>query len=74
MVSVGVLRGFYMFGGFNADDNNKGGSGEEGLCDDAQRLSACQIERLGDVPRAAALLVATSCARAGCHAIPPRVW
>ena len=59
-----------MFGGFNADDNNKGGSGEEGLCDDAQRLSACQIERLGDATRAAAVLVATSCARAGCHAMP----
>jgi hypothetical protein len=55
MVSVG--SDVYVFGG----------TGEEGLCDDGHRLGACQIERLGDAPRAAAVLVATCCARAGCH-------
>jgi hypothetical protein len=61
MVSVG--SDLYVFGG---RDN----TGEEGLCDDGHRLGACQIERLGDAPRAAAVLVATSCARAGCQAVP----
>jgi hypothetical protein len=51
MVSVG--SDLYVFGG---RDN----TGEEGLCDDGHRLGACQIERLGDAPRAAAVLVATS--------------
>jgi hypothetical protein len=32
-------------------------------------LCACQIEGLGDAPRAAAVPVATLCARAGCHAV-----
>jgi hypothetical protein len=45
-------------------------TGEEELCDDGHRRGACQIERLGDAPRAADVLVATSCARAGCHAVP----
>jgi hypothetical protein len=60
MVSVG--RDLYVFGGSTR--------GEKGLCDDGHRLGACQIERLGDAPRAAGVLVATSCARAGCHAVP----
>jgi hypothetical protein len=46
------------------------GSGEEGLCDDGRRLGACQIERLDDALRAAAVLIATSCARVVCHAVP----
>jgi hypothetical protein len=61
MTSVG--SDVYMFGGTT-------GAGEEGLCGDGHRVGACQIERLGDAPRAAAVLVATSCARAGCHAVP----
>jgi hypothetical protein len=61
MVSVG--SDLYVFGGY-------GDPGEEGLCDDGHRLGACQIERLGDAPRAVAVLVATSCARAGCQAVP----
>ena len=61
MVSVG--SDLYVFGGIR-------NTGEEGLCDDGHRLGACQIERLGDAPRAAAVLVATSCARAGCQAVP----
>jgi hypothetical protein len=55
MVSVG--SDLYVFGGF--------GIGEEGLSYDGHRRGACQIERLGDGPRAAAVLVATSCARGG---------
>jgi hypothetical protein len=58
----------YLFGGFYC---NPLCSGEEGLCDDGHRLGACQIERLGDAPRAAAVLVATCCARARCLT---RVW
>ena len=61
MVSVG--SDLYVFGGY-------GDPGEEGLCDDGHRLGACQIERLGDAPRAAAVLVATSWAWAGCQAVP----
>ena len=61
MVSVG--SDLYVFGGY-------GNTGEEGLCDDGHRLGACQIERLGDATRAAVVIVATSCARAGCHAVP----
>ncbi len=61
MVSVG--SDIYVFGGM-------AGSGEEGLCDDGRRLGACQIERLGDALRAAAVLIATFCARAVCHAVP----
>jgi hypothetical protein len=61
MVSVG--SDIYVFGGLR-------NTGEEGLCDDGHGLGACQIERLGDAPRAAVVLVATSCARAGCHAVP----
>ena len=60
MVSVG--SNLYVFGG-SSD------TGEEGLCDDGHRLGACQIERLGDAARAAAVPVATSCARAECHAV-----
>jgi hypothetical protein len=60
MVSVG--SDIYVFGG--------SAEGEEGLCDDCHRLGACQIERLGHALRAAAVPVATSCARAGCHAMP----
>jgi hypothetical protein len=60
MVSVG--SNLYVFGGGTA-------TGEEGLCD-GYRLGACQIERPGDAPRAAGVPVATSCARAGCHAVP----
>jgi hypothetical protein len=51
MVSVG--SDLYVFGGST-------GTGEEGVCDDGHRRGACQIERLGDGPRAAAVLVATS--------------
>jgi hypothetical protein len=51
MVSVG--SDLYVFGGYNS-------RGEEGLCDDGHRLGACQIERLGDAPRAAAVRAATS--------------
>jgi hypothetical protein len=61
MVSVG--SDLYVFGGLTK-------AGEEGLCDDGHRGGACQIERLGDAPRDAAVLVATCCARAGCHAVP----
>jgi hypothetical protein len=61
MASVG--SDLYVVGGFT-------GTGEEGLCDDGHRVGACQIERLGDAPRDAAVLVATCCARAGCHAVP----
>jgi hypothetical protein len=64
MVSVG--SDLYVIGGVLAAE----GTGEEGLCDDGHRRGACQIERLGDAPRAAAVLIATSCARAGCHAVP----
>jgi hypothetical protein len=61
MVSVG--SDLYVFGGGTA-------TGEEGLCDDGHRLSACQTERPGDAPRAAGVPVAKTCARAGCHAVP----
>jgi hypothetical protein len=60
MVSVG--SDLYVFGGST-------GTGEEGLCD-GHRLGACQIDRLGDDPRADGVPVATFCTRAGCHAVP----
>jgi hypothetical protein len=64
MVSVG--SDIYVFGG-----RARSSAGEEGLCDDGHRLGACQIERLGDAPRAAAVLITTFCARGlGCHAVP----
>jgi hypothetical protein len=46
--------------------------GDTRCCTASHRLGACQIERLGDAPRAAAVLVATPCARAGvpCRAAP----
>ena len=70
MVSVG--SDFYVFGGFRGFQQTEYETyGDEGLCDDGHRLGgACQIERLGDAPRAAAVLVATPCARAECHAVP----
>jgi hypothetical protein len=54
MVSVG--SDLYVFGG-------TGNTGEEGLCDDGHRLGACQIERLGDAPRAAAVAPGSGDAR-----------
>ncbi len=54
MVSVGSY--LYVFGGQPRVGLNLG---EEGLCDDGHRLGACQIERLGDAPRAAAALVSS---------------
>jgi hypothetical protein len=57
MVSVG--SDLYVFGG----------TGEEGLCDDGHHLGACQIERIGDSSRAAAVLVATFFARGGCYVL-----
>ena len=65
MASVG--SDIYVFGRLR---NSLSNTGEEGLCDDGHRLGACQIERLGDATRAAVVIVATSCARAGCHAVP----
>jgi hypothetical protein len=65
MVSLG--SDIYVFGRLR---NSLSNTGEEGLCDDGHRLGACQIERLGDATRAAVVIVATSCARAGCHAVP----
>ena len=61
MVSVG--SDFYVFGGKTTSFVWRGNiltiTGEEGLCDDGHRLGACQIERLGDAPRAAAALVSS---------------
>jgi hypothetical protein len=72
MVSVG--SDFYVFGGKTTSFVWRGNiltiTGEEGLCDDGHRLGACQTDLLGDAPRAAAVLVATSCTRAECHAVP----
>jgi hypothetical protein len=65
MASVG--SDLYVFGGYFGE---YGETGEEGLWYDGHRLGACQIDRLGDAPRAAAVPVATSFARAGCHAVP----
>jgi hypothetical protein len=67
MVSVG--SDLYVFGGYFGVHGH-GETGEEGLCYDGHRRGACQIDRLGDGPRAAAVPVATSFARAGCHAVP----
>ena len=61
MVAVG--SDLYVFGGDL-------GGGDTRRCDADIRLAACQIERLGDALRMAAVLVATCCDRAGCNAVP----
>ena len=61
MVAVG--SNLYVFGGTL-------GGGDTRRCAACIRLAACQIERLGVALRMAAVLVATWCARAGCHAVP----
>jgi hypothetical protein len=60
MVSVG--SDLYVFGGITQ-------GGDRRRCAAGIRLAACQIERLGVALRSAAVLVCTSYARAGCHAM-----
>ena len=60
---VALGSDLYVFGGYKD-------SGDTRRCDAGIRLDACQLERLGVALRVAAVLVATCCARAGCHAVP----
>ena len=58
MVAVG--SDLYVFGG-------RTHTGDAIRCAAGHRLGACQLKRLGDALRVAAVLVATCCARVGCH-------